>query len=155
MDMDVNAVLQRAYAERGKAPSELLPLLHHLQDAIGFIPPAALPGLAEELGLSRAEVHGVVTFYHHFRQTPPGRTVVQLCRAEACQAMGSEALVAHAEQSLNCRMHETTEDGGISLEPVYCLGQCAVGPAGLIGNRLVARLTPERFDALMAKERAR
>lgn len=136
----VDAVL----AERAALPGALLPVLHGVQDALGFIPPAALPVIARALSLSRAEVHGVVTYYHHFRTTPPRGRVVQVCRAEACRSMGAEALMAHAR---------TTIDGAgcDTLEAAYCLGLCAQSPAVMIGERLHARMTPTKLDALLAQ----
>ena len=130
-------------------PGPLLEILHGIQDELGFIPEGAVPLLAEGLNLSRAEVHGVVTFYHHFRHQPPGRHTVQVCRAEACQSMGAEALVAHAEQRLGVKLQGTTPGGGITLEPVYCLGNCACSPAVMIDGVPHGRVTPERFDALV------
>ena len=131
-------------------PGALLPLLHALQDELGFVPPEAVPLIAEGLNLSRAEVHGVISYYHHFRSSPPGRTVVQVCRAEACQACGSDALMARAEALLECKSHETRADGAVSLEPVYCLGLCASSPAIQINERVHARVTPERLQTLVA-----
>jgi formate dehydrogenase subunit gamma len=132
----------------------LLPILHDIQDALGHVPEAAVPVIASALNLSRAEVHGVITYYHHFRQHSAGRHVLRLCRAEACQSLGSEALAAHAKAALGCDFHETTADGEFTLEPVYCLGQCACGPALLIDDsELHARLTAEKFDAIVAAKR--
>ncbi len=131
-------------------PGGLLPALHAVQDALGHVPDEAVPLLAQALNRSRAEVHGVVTYYHHFRRTPPGRTVVQVCRAEACQACGGEELLAHAERTLGCARHETRADGAVTLEPVYCLGLCASSPAVQIGESLHARVTPEKLDRLLA-----
>jgi len=131
----------------------LLPVLHAVQRRLGQIPPDALPLIAQELNLSRAEVHGVLTFYHWFRTTPPGRTVLHLCRAEACQALGATRLEAHARQALGVDFHGTTPDGSVTLEPVYCLGNCSLGPSLLVGQRLHGRVTPERFDALVAEAR--
>jgi formate dehydrogenase subunit gamma len=132
----------------------LLPILHDIQDALGHVPEAAVPVIASALNLSRAEVHGVITYYHHFRQHSAGRHVLRLCRAEACQSLGSEALAAHAKAALGCDFHETTADGEFTLEPVYCLGQCACGPALLIDDsELHARLTAEKFDAIVATKR--
>ena len=131
----------------------LLPVLHAVQRRLGHIPPDALPVIAHELNLSRAEVHGVLTFYHWFRTTPPGRTVLHLCRAEACQALGAARLEAHARQSLGVDFHGTTPDGAVTLEPVYCLGNCSLGPSLLVGERLHGRVTPERFDTLVAEAR--
>ena len=131
-------------------PGPLLEILHGIQTELGYIPEGAIPLLAEGLNLSRAEVHGVVTFYHHFRTHAPGRHTVQVCRAEACQSMGADALVAHAEQYLGVKLHGTTADGAVSLEPVYCLGNCSCSPAMLIDGVPHGRVTPERFDALVA-----
>lgn len=129
----------------------LLPVLHAIQDRLGFIPPDAVADLAQGFNLSRAEVHGVITFYHHFRTTPPARRTVQICRAEACQSMGGDALLAHASQALGCALHGHTPDGGFALEPVYCLGQCATAPAIMIDDAVHARVTPQRFDTLVAR----
>ncbi len=130
----------------------LLPILHDIQDTLGYIPPDAVPSIAGALNLSRAEVHGVITYYHYFRQTPPGRHVVRVCRAEACQSVGSEALAAHVQSALACDFHATSADGAVTLEPVYCLGHCAVGPNVQIDETtLHARVTPEKFDRLLAE----
>jgi formate dehydrogenase subunit gamma len=131
------------------APGALLPLLHAVQEAIGYIPPAVVPLIAQGLNLSRAEVHGVITYYHFFRSEAPGRQVVQVCRAESCQARGAEALLAHAEQRLGCASHHTRADGAVTLEPVYCLGLCAMSPAIMVGDKLHARMTPQKFDRLV------
>ncbi|WP_312516343.1 formate dehydrogenase subunit gamma [Massilia sp.] len=128
----------------------LLPVLHAIQDRLGFVPPDAVEGLAHSFNLSRAEVHGVITFYHHFKTTPPARCTVQICRAEACQSMGGDALLSHAEQALGCGLHAHSADGGFALEPVYCLGQCATAPAIMINDSVHARVTPARFDRLLA-----
>lgn len=129
----------------------LLPILHEIQAEFGYVPQEALPIIARELNLSRAEVHGVITFYHYFRTEAPARKVVQICRAEACQSMGGDALLAHAEHALGCKLHAHTSDGEFALEPVYCLGQCATAPSMMINEALHARVTPARFDALLAK----
>src|SRR5580692_3530974 len=136
-------------------PGALLPILHAVQEALTYVPKDAVPLIARELNLSVAEVHGVVTFYHYFLQECPGRHVVHLCRAEACQALGSVALEAHAKATLGVDYHGTTRDGAITLEPVYCLGNCALGPSLMIDQRLHGRVTPERFDALMTSSRER
>jgi formate dehydrogenase subunit gamma len=128
----------------------LLPILHAVQDRLGWVPPRTLPLIAYELNLSRAEVHGVVTFYHYFRQHKPGQHVIFLCRAEACQAVGAVALEAHAKRALATEFHGTSADGRYTLEPVYCLGNCASGPSLMIDRELHGRMTPERFDALIA-----
>jgi formate dehydrogenase subunit gamma len=131
-------------------PGGLLPLLHAVQDAMGFVPPEAVEPIAKGFNLSRAEVHGVISYYHHFRSTPPGRTVVQVCRAEACKACGSDALTADIEQRLGIKVHETRADGAVSLEPVYCLGLCAQSPAIQVNERVFARVTPARLPQLLA-----
>jgi formate dehydrogenase subunit gamma len=132
-------------------PGGLLPLLHAVQDALGFIPANAVPLIAEGMHLSRAEVHGVITYYHFFRSTPPGQHVVQVCRAEACRACGSEELWAQAQSLLGCGAHETSADGKFSLEPVYCLGLCASSPAVQIDDKLHVRMTEAKFSAVVAK----
>jgi formate dehydrogenase subunit gamma len=131
-------------------PGPLIEVLHAIQAELGYVPPAAVPLVASELNLSRAEVHGVVSFYHFFRSTPPGAHTVSVCRAESCQAVGGEALAAHARRRLGVDFHETTPDGRFSLEPVYCLGNCACSPAVMIDGQLHGRVSPERFDALLA-----
>ena len=135
---------------RGK-PGPLLLVLHAIQDELGYIPAEAVPLVAEGLNLSRAEVHGVVTFYHYFRQSPPGKHIVQLCRAEACQSMQAERLAEHAQQRLKIGFHETTADGRFTLEPVYCLGNCACSPAMMIDGHLYGRVTATRFDELLTQ----
>lgn len=145
----MEVVRRTAQASKHQAGA-LLPMLHSIQDELGFIPGAAVPLIADELNLSRAEIHGVISYYHHFRTRPPARHMVQICRAEACQAMGADALAAHAEQRLACAFHEASTDGAVSLEPVYCLGLCAQSPALMIDGEPHARVTPEKFDQLLA-----
>lgn len=130
-------------------PGALLPILHALQDRIGFIPEAAVPIIADALHQTRAEVHGVISFYHHFRTTPPGRHVVQICRAEACQSVGARQLEAHAKARLGVDYHQTTPDREITLEAVYCLGNCACGPSIRVDDSIHGRVTPDAFDELM------
>src|SRR5829696_4600142 len=125
-------------AEMGRE-GPLLPILHGLLDAFGYVPEPAVPMVAEALNLSRAEVHGVVTFYHDFRREPAGRHVLKMCRAEACQAMGGEALVARAEDRLGIACGGTSADGRITLEPIYCLGLCATAPSAMLDGQLVGR----------------
>jgi formate dehydrogenase subunit gamma len=132
----------------------LIPVLHGVQSGLGYVPNDAVPLIAAELNLSSADVHGVVTFYHYFRKDPPGAHVVHVCRAEACQSVGAVALEAHAKKSLGIDFHQTTPDGAVSLEPVYCLGNCALGPSLMIDDRLQGRVSPKRFDALIARARA-
>ena len=129
----------------------LLPILHDLQEAFGHIPDVAVRMVAEALNLSRAEVHGVVTFYHDFRQKPAGRHVVKLCRAEACQAAGGDALVACAQAKLGVALGDTSADGRVTLEPVYCLGLCATAPSAMVNGRVVGRLDERRLDAMLAE----
>jgi formate dehydrogenase subunit gamma len=136
-------------------PGPLLPLLRAVQDELGFIPPEAIPRIASALNLSRAEVHGVISFYHYFRQHAPGRHVVQMCRAEACQAMNGEATEAHAKRCLGIDYHGTSADGQFTLEAAYCLGNCAAGPSVMIDNKLYGRVTPERLDQILADWRTR
>ena len=130
-------------------PGALLPILHAVQDKLGYVPAESIPFIAESLNLSRAEVHGVMSFYHEFRSEPAGKHIVQICRAEACQAMGSRQLEAHAKQSLGVDFGETSGDGQITLEPVYCLGNCACTPSVRIDDEVHARVTPEKFDSLV------
>jgi formate dehydrogenase subunit gamma len=127
----------------------LLPILHDVQAEFGFIPEPAVPEIARALNLGKAEVHGVVTFYHDFRQKPAGAHVVKLCRAEACQAMGADRVAAHARARLGVDFHETTRDGRVTLEPVFCLGLCACGPAALVDGKLLGRLDEARLDAIV------
>jgi len=133
-------------------PGALLPVLHGIQDALGHVPEAAVPLIAREMNLSRADVHGVISFYHYFRQQPAGKHVIYLCRAESCQAMGAVTLEKHVKQRLGVDFHQTTRDGQYTLEPVYCLGNCACSPAMMVDGELHGRVTPERFDAWFAAE---
>jgi formate dehydrogenase subunit gamma len=150
---EIAAVEAALGAHRGR-PGALLPILHAIQDVLGWIPPDAVALIARDLNQTRAEVHGVVSFYHHFRGTRPGRHVVRLCRAEACQALGARALEAHAKRALGIDFHQTTADGAITLEPVYCLGNCGCGPSLLLdADELHARVTPDAFDALVRRAR--
>ena len=150
VDLDrVKSIIQKYQA----MPGAMLPVLHAIQDALGYVPSSAVPLIGEQLNLSRAEVHGVISFYHHFRQQPAGRHVVQLCRAEACQAVGADALAAHAKAALGCDFHGTSSDGQFTLEPVYCLGQCACGPSMLIDDDLHARVSSDKFNRLVRAKR--
>jgi formate dehydrogenase subunit gamma len=131
-----------------------LPILHALQEAFGCVPDEAVPLVAEALNLSRAEIQGTVTFYHDFRKRPPGKHVLRLCRAESCQATGSDALAARAEQKLGVAMGETTLNRRVTLEAVYCLGLCHSSPAAMLGKRVFARLDEDRLDALLKEAQA-
>lgn len=148
------AAVAAAIDSQHDQPAALLPILHAIQDALGYIPEAAVPLIAHRLNLSRAEVHGVISFYHWFRRQPPGRHTIQLCRAEACQAVGGRALEAHVKASLDIDFAQTTADGAVTLEPVYCLGNCALGPALMVDGEPHGRMTPQRFDALLARLRS-
>jgi formate dehydrogenase subunit gamma len=149
--MDSSAhIVDEAIAATRALPGALLPLLHAIQDALGFVPPEAVPRIALALNLSQAEVHGVITFYHDFRSAPPGRHVLKLCRAEACQSMGSEAIAAHLTGALGVDFKHTTPDGALTIEPVYCLGNCALSPALLLDGKLRGRVTTEMIDRIIA-----
>lgn len=144
---DIEAIIAAA----AQQPGALLPILHALQDRFGHVPQAALAPIAAALNLSRAELHGVLSFYPHFRRTPPGRHLLQLCRAEACQAVGGRALAGHVRDTLGCAFGQTTADGCFTLEAVYCLGNCAAGPSLMLDGQLVGRVDAARFDALLAE----
>ncbi len=131
-----------------------LPIMHALQHEFGYVDRAAVPMIADAMNLSIAEIHGVLTFYHDFRQAPAGRHVAKVCRAEACQAVGADALAEHIKQRLGVDWHGTTSDGAVTLEPVFCLGLCACGPAALLDDEPVSGLDPAGFDAFLAEVRA-
>lgn len=133
-----------------EVPGALLPILHAVQKHFGYVPEASVPLIAKALNLSRAEVHGVVSFYHFFRTRPSGKQVIYLCRAESCQALGAVALERHVKQRLGVDYHQTTADGAYTLEPVYCLGNCACSPALMVDEELQGRVTPDSFDAWLA-----
>ena len=140
-------------AEHKHLEGATLPILHALQEEFGYVDEAAVPLIADALNLSRAEVHGCITFYHDFRREPAGRRHVKLCRAEACQAMGSDKLHRDILGKLGVDWHGTTADGEVTVEPVYCLGLCANGPAALIDEEPLARLTPDSLDAALKESR--
>lgn len=143
-------VVQEIIASLQSKPGALLPILHGVQDALGYIPPGAVPAIAKALNLSRAEVHGVISFYHYFRDTPPGKHTIHVCRAESCQAMNGKALETHVKNTLGIDYHQTTADGKFSLEPVYCLGNCACSPSVQIGHDTYGPVTPESFNEMIA-----
>lgn len=149
--VDAEAFVTEWTKRHGRTRDQLLPLLHAVQAEIGYVDDDWLPAIAAALNLSRADVHGVVTFYHDFRRTPPGRHVVRLCRAESCQARGGAALEAEAERRLGVPMGETRRDGAVTLEPVYCLGLCASGPSALVDGRPVARLNADALTRIAAE----
>lgn len=134
-----------------QVPGGLMPLLHAIQDDIGYVPESTYPQIAQALALSVAEVHGVVTFYHHFRTHPVGKHILQICRAESCQAMGSVALEGALKQQLGVDYHETTADGRLTLLPVYCLGNCACSPAVMLDEEVYGRMNAEKVSELIAE----
>lgn len=142
-------VVSETIADLKHKPGPLLPILHEIQHRGGYIPAQAVPLIAEALNLSRAEVHGVISFYHDFRDTRPGHHRVQICQAEACQSVGSARLSEHARTLLGIDFDETTADGRFTLDKVYCLGNCACGPSVMIDGEVRGRVTPERFEQLM------
>ena len=144
-DAEIRRLAQGLAAEAGA----LLPILHAIQDGLGYVPETAVPIVAEVLNLSRAEVHGVVTFYHFFRMKPPGKQTLYVCRAEACQSMGSRALESYARKKLGIDFHGTTADGRFSLEAVYCLGNCACSPAVMVDETVYGRVTPQKLDEIL------
>lgn len=145
LDYDQQQLASIIAAQRSR-PGALLPILHNIQEVFGYIPPDSVAQIASVLNLSRAEVHGVITYYHYFRTAPPARHTIQICCAEACQSMGAERLVEHAEQHIAGR-----KPGEYSLQPVYCLGLCATSPALMIDEELHARVTPDKFDRLIKR----
>jgi formate dehydrogenase subunit gamma len=126
-----------------------MPMLHAIQAAFGYVPQEAVPVVANALNVSRAEIHGLVSFYHDFRHEPAGRTVLKLCRAEACQSRGADRLAAHARDRLGITWHATTPDGAVTLEPIFCLGLCAAAPCAMVNHRTVARLDTAKLDAIL------
>lgn len=136
-------------------PGALLPMLHALQEKFGYIHESAIPLLAEALNLSKAEVHGVISFYHDFRREPPGRHILRMCRAEACQSMGCERMIEHVEDRLKAKMGQTTEDRNFTLEAVYCLGNCALSPAVMLDGKLFGRVSSDVADFLIDDTRRR
>lgn len=151
MPDDVNVAVEAAIDRHRSVAGGLLPLLHDIQDRLGYVPQSAIPDIARALNLSRAEVHGVVSFYHHFRQSPPGRHVLQVCRAEACQSMGAESLLNALRTQLGIDLHGTTADGAVTLEPVYCLGNCACAPSVMIDGRVRGRVSANAAAALVSE----
>ncbi|MGB6105474.1 MAG: formate dehydrogenase subunit gamma [Pusillimonas sp.] len=148
----VQQVARQALLRYEGQPGSLLPILHAVQHVLGCIPAAAVPVLAGALQRSRAEIQGVISFYPHFREKPAGAVVLEVCRAESCQAMGGNALAEHARQRLGCDFHGTTANGAVTLEPVYCLGLCAQSPAVMVNGQPHARMTPEKLDRLLQAE---
>lgn len=146
------AEVEEIAARLAEQPGALMPVLHAVQERVGYIPADAVPLIARVLNLSRAEVHGVVTFYHDFHTEPHGRSVIRICRAESCQAMGAVELAAHAQERLGIGFGQTSGDGAYTLEPVYCLGNCACSPAIVVGDAIYGRVTPARFDEILGRD---
>lgn len=136
-------------AAHGNRPEALIEILHAVQNQLRFVPNAAVPVIADALNVSRADIHGVVSFYHDFRHAPPGRHVLRLCQAEACQSMGARRLAAHAERKLGVKFGETTDDNAVTLETVYCLGNCALAPAAMVDGALQGHVDEKKLDALV------
>ncbi len=141
--------------ERGDSPGALLPILHALQDEFGYVDKAAVPLIATALNLSQAEVHGVITFYHDFRHAAPGRHVLKLCRAEACQSMDCDKTIQHVENRLGIKLGQTTDDGSFTVEAVYCLGLCALSPSAMLDGKPFGRVSPQVADFLIDSARRR
>lgn len=150
---DVVARTKVVIAEMAHLEGPLLPMLHGIQEEFGFVPAESVPVVAEALNISRAEAHGVVTFYHDYRSAPAGRHVLKLCQAEACQSMGSERIAALVQQALGIGFHQTTADGSVTLEPVYCLGLCACAPAAMLDGEVVGRLDASAVEEIVAEVR--
>jgi formate dehydrogenase subunit gamma len=148
---EATSTIETWVSAHGRARDQLLPLLHHLQEEIGYVDDRLVPEIASALNLSRADVHGVVTFYHDYRRQPAGRHVVKMCRAESCQARGGAAVEAAAAERLGVAMGQTRRDGQVTLEPVYCLGLCAIGPNALVDGRPVARIDAAALDRIAAE----
>lgn len=144
-------IIRQEVAALQHEPGALLPILHAIQDRIGYVPEGAVPVIAEMLQQTRADIHGVISFYHHFRTHPAGSNVLEVCRAEACQARGGRALEHHVQEKLGVDYHETTSDNEFTLEPAYCLGNCACGPSIRVNNEIIGRVTPQKFDELVDK----
>lgn len=151
---DIGARTLDIVSEMKGLEGPLLPILHEIQAEFGYVPQDALPVIARELNLSRAEVHGVVTFYHDYRNHPAGRHVLKLCRAEACQSMGGDRLAGRVKELLGIDFHQTTSDGAVTLEPVYCLGLCSTAPAAMLDGEVHGRLDDDAVASLIAEARS-
>ena len=151
MSAETEALVQEIIAAHRNMEGAALPILHAVQEALGHVPEAVIPMIAEALNISRAELHGVVTFYHDFRREPAGRHVLKLCRAEACQAAGGHAVEERFRQKLGIGFGETSADGRVTLDAVYCLGLCATAPSAMVDGRLVGRLDPAGADRIVAE----
>ncbi len=150
-DAQTTEIMQGILASHRDLEGPLLPILHAVQAEFGFIPNDVVQIIADDQNITRAEVHGVITFYHDFRDAPAGKHVVKICRAEACQAVGGTALSDRAFEKLGVGWHGTTANGNVTLEPVYCLGLCACGPAAMVDGKVVGRVDAEKLDKLLAE----
>jgi formate dehydrogenase subunit gamma len=148
--VSLREIVESAVESHRDRVGPLLPVLHSIQEKLGYVPQEAVPMIAGAMNLSRAEIHGVMSFYHDFRNEPAGQHIVHLCRAEACQAMGARGLEQHARDRLGIEFGQTTSDGLFTLEPVYCLGNCACSPSIRINDKIHARVSPELFDELIS-----
>jgi formate dehydrogenase subunit gamma len=151
MSAETEALVQEIIVAHRNMEGPALPILHAVQEALGHVPESAIPMIADALNISRAEMHGVVTFYHDFRREPAGRHVLKLCRAEACQAAGGHAIEERIRQKLGIGFGETSADGRVTLDAVYCLGLCATAPSAMVDGRLVGRLDPAGADRIVAE----
>jgi len=151
---DTHEKIQVLITHHKGMPGALLPLLHAIQDEIGYVPQDCYLSISKALALSVAEVHGVVTFYHHFRTHPVGKHILQICRAESCQAMGSAKLEASIKAKLGIDYHQTTPDGAITLEPIYCLGNCACSPSIMMDDDVYGRMNALKMAELINEARA-
>ncbi len=152
---DHEAVVSAALEKYSSTEGALLPILHEIQDALGYIPPDTIDVIGKGINRSRAEVHGVVSFYHHFRTHKPGRHIIQVCRSEACQAVGALGVIEKLKRTLGIDFHESTSDGQITLEPIYCLGHCACAPALMVNGEPRAKMTPDLVDSLVNELRTK
>ena len=152
--LNMMQTVQTIVADLKDKPGALLPILHAVHNSLGYVPPETVPTIAKALNLSRAEVHGVISFYHYFRDTAPGKHTVKICRAESCLAMGGKDLENHAKATLGIDYHKTTADGKFSLEAVYCLGNCACSPAVQVGNEVYGRVSNTDFDEILKEKSA-
>jgi formate dehydrogenase subunit gamma len=151
LSQEQQTLIQAHIQAHKHVPGGLMPLLHAIQDDIGYVPDTIYPEISQALALSVAEVHGVVSFYHHFRTHPIGKHVLQICRAESCQSMGSEKLEAELKSKLGVDYHQTTQDGEITLLPVYCLGNCGCSPAVMLNDEVYGRMNSEKVSELIAE----
>lgn len=146
--------VQTIVADLKDKPGALLPILHAVQNSLGYVPPETVPTIAKALNLSRAEVHGVISFYHYFRDTAPGKHTIHVCRAESCLSLGGKELETHVKTKLGIDYHETTADGKFSLEPIYCLGNCACSPTIQVGEQVYGRVSTADFDEILMEKSA-